>query len=301
MAAVCGIVRYCGRDFDKGANEQFTLSNCTETYENHPRWSMRPLLSEEQSRIRAILNQKFSYLGQGHQAYVFASEDGQYVLKFLKYERLHPSHFVERLITWIPQAEPYLRKTIGNRAGRLEANLKSWKLAFDELADETGVLYAQINASDGWLPNTTVVDERGMGYAINMNQTLFLLQKRADLYFPRLEVAVCRHDTATAMKMIDELLAWLNAEYERGVCDEDRYVLQNTGFFEGKLVHIDVGRLVKAPYLRDDPQERAHRLWNNTRELRWFLQEHDESLARYLEERLSLAPNYVAPHNRANQ
>src|SRR5215470_15903037 len=61
-------------------------------------WSAPSLKPQEEANLHAILNQRFSYIGKGHQSYAFVSEDNQYVLKFFKFTYLKPSWF----LNWLP-------------------------------------------------------------------------------------------------------------------------------------------------------------------------------------------------------
>lgn len=62
----------------------FTISNITSDFAYNEKWDMLSLSNLEKERVNQILAQKFSYLGKGCQSYVFLSEDGEYVLKFVK-------------------------------------------------------------------------------------------------------------------------------------------------------------------------------------------------------------------------
>ena len=71
--------------------DDFRLANITYELPFKPSWKVPSLTKEEYSRLAQITNQKFTYIGKGAQCYAFASEDGEYVLKFFKFKHLKPN------------------------------------------------------------------------------------------------------------------------------------------------------------------------------------------------------------------
>src|SRR5271156_5010255 len=65
----------------------FTIANISSDFSFQPQWEVRPLLEGEQAEFDKATSQPFYYLGKGCQSYVFASQDGKYVIKFFKYQR----------------------------------------------------------------------------------------------------------------------------------------------------------------------------------------------------------------------
>src|ERR1700722_14345392 len=68
----------------------FTIGNITSDLSYDQQWSTHALSTIEQQEVDRALDQQYAYLGKGCQAYVFKSDDGEYVLKFFKYQRFRP-------------------------------------------------------------------------------------------------------------------------------------------------------------------------------------------------------------------
>src|ERR1700722_581245 len=73
--------------------DDFRIANITHDIPYHPEWDTS-LSHEELAQLKSILDQPFTYIGKGAQAYAFASEDGKYVLKFFKFKHLRPNTFL---------------------------------------------------------------------------------------------------------------------------------------------------------------------------------------------------------------
>src|SRR5215813_2272463 len=57
-------------------------------------WEVPPLSENEAKEVSAILDQPFYYLAKGAQSYVFASKDGQSVIKFFRIYHLTPPRWL---------------------------------------------------------------------------------------------------------------------------------------------------------------------------------------------------------------
>lgn len=108
----------------------FTLSNISSDFPFQPQWEVRPLMASEEAEFFKALNQPYSYLGKGCQSYVFASEDGKYVIKFFKYQRY-------RIQSWLayfpplPAIKKYRQEKVEKKWNKLDGFVKSWKVAFE--------------------------------------------------------------------------------------------------------------------------------------------------------------------------
>lgn len=87
----------------------FTVGNITYALPYDSRWDIRDLNLAESKHLDYILSQNFKYLGKGCQSYVFASEDGQYVLKFFKFQRFRQREWLNHF-TFIPGMEQYVKE-----------------------------------------------------------------------------------------------------------------------------------------------------------------------------------------------
>lgn len=269
------------------ANDGFTMAKIAHERPVDPRWETVPLTMQEQARLGTILQQRFSYLGKGHQAFVFLSEDGQYVLKFFKYPPIREFEWLNHL-SWIPPVAAYQGRHLKRNAERmayLDSLYASWKLAYEELPDETGTVYVHLNRTNGWVGQTTLVDRIGIEHLIDLDEAEFLVQRRAQMLGPALEEMIAQGNVTAAQSLIDRLVTLIEADYQKGLADNDHALLQNTGLVDGAPIHVDTGMLARSPWLAD-PLIRQQTLLKHTAVLHRWLDQRCPELANYLDERL---------------
>nr|NGX60255.1 hypothetical protein [Chlamydiota bacterium] len=114
----------------------FSLAKIRSPFEKSSKWEIDQLPAYEKEELHGILSQDFNYLGSGAQCYAFFSADGKYVLKFFKMKHLIPKKWL-KLIPF-PGFEQYRFKKIDTRILRHQELFTSYKMAYDELKEETG-------------------------------------------------------------------------------------------------------------------------------------------------------------------
>ena len=153
-------------------------------------WELPPLKQEEQNEVDQILSQKFTYLARGSQAFAFISEDKKYILKLFKQHKWHPKN----LLGYIPLSfNPYYQDYL-QRQRKQQAVLKSCKTALLHVKQDTGVLFAHLNPTPLSVEQTTLIDKKGKSWTLDLSQSCFLLQKKADLFYPHIQVLMEKGD-----------------------------------------------------------------------------------------------------------
>ncbi|HEY4831248.1 MAG TPA: hypothetical protein VIH61_01625 [Waddliaceae bacterium] len=263
----------------------FCLSNITSNFTHEPRWEMRALSESEQEDIKRILSQEFRYLGKGCQSYVFVSADGEYVIKFFKYQRFRPQFWL-RYFTFIPPVSNYYDKKVEEKKHKLEALFTSWKIAFEELQAETGLVYVHLNNNTHFLPaNFFFYDKIGLKHTVDMNKMEFLIQRKADMLCPAIEQLMVEGKKQNALLLLDKLLALIISEYHRNLADNDHALMQNTGVYRGEPIHVDVGQFVKNQEI-NDPSLYHQELFNKAYKFRIWLQKNYPELLQHFDREL---------------
>ncbi|MBA3604087.1 MAG: hypothetical protein H0W50_10735 [Parachlamydiaceae bacterium] len=251
------------------------------------RWESPALSVEKKNEIDAILAQEFYYLGKGCQSYVFRSQDDKYVIKFFKYQRFKPQSWLSAF-TFIPAVDNYQLQKKDLKKQKLDYLFSSWKLSYDELQPETGVLYVNLNKNSNLWDKLIVYDKMGLKHELQLDSLEFMLQKKANMLCPELLRLKSNNDLAACEELVDNLLAMLLSEYQRGFADNDHALMQNTGVFDQKPIHIDVGQFVRNS-IASDPRVYSQELFNKMWKFRiWLAQEYPE-LAQYTQESLKMA------------
>lgn len=270
----------------------FAISKITSDHPYQPQWEIRPLVKVEKDELAVALSQPYYYFGKGCQSYVFASEDGQYVIKFFKQQKF-------RFLPWLEYFPPlpaivkYREEKSEQKKNRLNDLVKSWKLAFEHLKDETGLVYVHMNKSNDLQTTLILYDKIGMRDELELDQMEFSIQRKAVLLCNALLFHKEKGELAQAKNLIDQLLGMIMSEYRRGLADNDHALMQNTGVVQGRPVHIDVGQFVVNDAIKQ-PNVFKQELFTKTYRFKHWLKEQYPELSPYLEDRLFeiIGPTY---------
>lgn len=222
----------------------FTIGNIQSDLQFDPRWEATPSLDHPNEKlVGTILDQKFTYLAKGCQAYVFQSADGRYVLKFFKYQRYRIQPWLTAF-SFLPYADSYFTKKLIKKNLKRESFFLSWKIAYQDLKGESGLVFLHLNKTNHLNKVITIVDKMGVTHQVDADKMEFLIQKKASMLGPYLLELKTKGDLSSAQQLVDRILNLVLSEYERGLGDNDHALMQNTGVFEGEPIHIDVGQFV---------------------------------------------------------
>jgi hypothetical protein len=262
----------------------FTKSNIQSDFSYQPQWEVRPLLPQEEGELSKALGQNYFYLGKGCQSYVFESEDHQYVIKFFKYQRYR----LQPWLAWfppLPSIVKYREEKKEKKWKKLDGFVKSWKVAFENLKEETGLLYVHLNKTTDLEHQLTIYDKIGKAHLIDLDQMEFCIQRKAQLLCSELLKFKEEENLTQARVMIHQLLTLILSEYSRGLADNDHALMQNTGVAQGKPIHIDVGQFVMSEKVKE-PQVYHQELFTKTYKFKLWLRDHYPELGSYLETEL---------------
>jgi hypothetical protein len=195
------------------------------------------LPNSQKKEIDSILSQKFSYLGFGGQCYAFLSEDGNYVIKFFKEHTRHIPETFASLPPW--------QKKRDKRLFKRERDFNSCKIAYSELKDESGLLYIHLNKTSDLPKTITILDKLHIAHTISLNDKEFILQKKAELFYPHLEKVFKSEDPQAIKDCLGSILDLLISRCKKGIFDEDPKMHRNLGFIANRPIFIDIGRFTK--------------------------------------------------------
>lgn len=260
----------------------FTEGNIYHELAYDARWDVRSEpIGKQHEKVDSILSQKFYYLSKGCQSYVFRSADGQYVLKFFKYQRFRPQFWLSYL-TFIPGIDSYYKNKVDKKKQKLESVFQSWKIAYNDLQPETGVVYIHLNKTNHLDKTILLYDKIDSEHRISADRYEFMLQRKAELLCPTIDRLMAIGDVQEARELLNKLVALIVSEYKRGYADNDHALMQNTGVLDGRPIHIDLGQFVKNERVKD-PQVYHQELFNKTWKFRKWLEANHPALAVHLE------------------
>lgn len=242
----------------------------------YPEWETG---SEATPEIRAILEQPFQYLDRGTQCYVFESLDKKYVIKLFRYDKRQN---VFRLFyrTLFPKSK---EKT--DFQWKIIHLFEACKIAYERVADETGLVFIHLNPTPLNLPVLVCQDVLGRKYRLPLDQYRFVLQKKAGRFFETLKKAHQCVDPSEMQKYIDAIFSLLDRRTAMNISNSDPNLDRNFGFLDGKAIEIDFGNYNNCP----DFSSSHHRFMEINRYIKllrcWLEQDAPEWVA-YLDKRM---------------
>jgi hypothetical protein len=222
--------------------DDFRLENMTYVLPFEAPWQVPPLQAGEHQRLVQIFDQKFSYIGKGAQCYAFVSEDQQYVLKFFKFKHLKPN----LLLDWLPSIPPfkgYKQSRVEKKKRQLLRLFNGYDLAYRHYRKESELIYLHLKPTQYLQLQATVIDKLGFKQKINLDEVVFLIQKKGDMLSARLQQLLSQDHLEEAKQAVGRILKMYVLEYQRGMYDRDHGVMHNTGFIGEDPFRLDVGHL----------------------------------------------------------
>jgi hypothetical protein len=179
-----------------------------------------------------------TYLGEGSQAVAFLTEDGKSVLKLFKATHQKPFK-LKRLFGQKDKAQSAVKWK-----NKFEETTRRTALAYDELKEESALLYLHFEATEQAL-QITIKERSGKERTLALNQLPFVLQKKAILAPNYLSDLIAQGELKKAREAISSLKALFESRASKGISDPRQTLTTNYGFIDGKAVQIDVGKIEK--------------------------------------------------------
>ena len=227
----------------EGRGAGFRLYKIQSTPVFDERWEI-DYSPEDLELARKALSQPYHYLGHGFQVYAFMSEDGQYVLKFFRHQRLRLPEFVMSLPS-IPLFDEWRKSRILSLGRRQDHLFRSCKTSWDLGRYETILLMVHLNSTEGQYPSVMIKDSLDNTYSIELDKYQFLLQRRAQLVKPTISALMTKGDEQGACRRVDQIFDLFVECARKGIADTDGALVRkdNLGFFEDRAIYIDGGKL----------------------------------------------------------
>ncbi len=242
-----------------GANELYQKKNrsglqtkfASPTFSSSSEWELPPLSPEKQEEVYQILSQPFTFFARGSQAVAFISEDKQYIVKLFKQHKWRPKH----ILGHVPLPfNPYYKDFKKNQEKQW-AVLRSCRTALTHVKEDTGVLYAHLNPTPFPLSTKTFIDKKGKKWQLDLSKSCFLLQKKADLFYPHIEALMDRGDIEAAKYAISSTLDLLRRFMDMGVFENNAILRKNFGFIDNRAMQFDIGKFQFDEHHKGNPKE----------------------------------------------
>jgi len=177
-----------------------------------------------QKKIQKILSQPFYYLDRGAQSFVFASEDGLYVLKLFFFD---------------------------SKKEKAAKTLASCRVAV-KAAEETALIYLHEGPSNQKLPVVRLIGPAWRRSRLESGRYCFALQRRALPMKEALRLAYVEGDRLLVQQRLDSFFSLLKRRISMGIFNSDRNLYNNFGFLEnGQAIEIDFGNYRQKPWSKE--------------------------------------------------
>jgi hypothetical protein len=220
----------------------FSLDKICSTFEPSRKWEISKISEADKQEIHKILFQDFNYLGSGEECIAFQSADSKYVLKFFRTRQLTPKNWL-KLIP-LPGLEQYRFKKIDKRILRHQELFTSYKMAYEDLKEETGLIFIHLNKTKDLKIKIRLYDRMRRCYRINLDDYEFILQKKGQLVSDRITALMQKGNRQGALDALNILVKHVVKQCKKGYIDRDVEINPNYGFVGDKVIHFDVGRIV---------------------------------------------------------
>ncbi len=203
---------------------------------DNPEWEIS-YSPEEISEIRKILDQEFTYFSKGRQSFVFLSQDQKYVIKLFRYQLCKPKFW--HYLLWREK----LQEKMKSKKQKLSRWMSSYKLAYDRIRSETGLVFVHLVRSDGLLPEVTIRDPLGRKRKVDLNRTGFLVQKKVDLFYATVKGLMKKGDKEGLKRVISAYFRAMASYHEKGIWNLDFNWMSNVGNIGlDEVCEFDMGR-----------------------------------------------------------
>jgi len=209
-------------------------------------FSELPLLSKED--LTKLFDQEYKFLDKGCQVYVFESEDGNYVIKFIRHHRYRP-YFWMNIGSFIPWIKKYRDSYEVIKKERLKNNNNSYRMSYEELRDFTEVVYLHLGRTSHLNNKLVVKDRLGIKSYLDLDNLHFLVQKKGKKFTTELLNSYHAKDDDKVKNLIDGYLNLLQKRCLKKIrnCDSTGFI-RNMAVYNEKVIEIDVGGYRKFNY-----------------------------------------------------
>lgn len=272
----------------KSQTKGFTTLSIDQQLVEDLQFETSPISYREKEQLKRAFTRPFHFLGKGGQSYVFESEDKKIVLKFFKKKHLFSDPFVETLDGLLPLfLKSYRFKLFKTRQESFGAVFKSCQLAYERLKEETGIVYVHLHPTQEIWHRVEIIDTLGISHWIDLDCTSFVVQKKAELVFDRIQRQFNEGNIEGVHNSITALFKAICARSSMGIRDCDNGLKRNYGYIGKLAVCIDVGSLNWDESLKESSNAKKE-LARKTKKLRRWLAEFHKDLIPYYDEQFKI-------------
>ncbi|HEV7736819.1 MAG TPA: hypothetical protein VGO47_05520 [Chlamydiales bacterium] len=144
----------------------------------------------------------------------------------------------------IPRFVHTLRpKKIAERNRKLHLIFNAYKLVYEKLRQDTGLIFIHFNKSNDLKTMVCVEDKKKKEHAIQLDDVLFVVQEKAELLHDRLHRLKAEKKNQELQMALEAFLSLVQRRINAGITDLDMLIEKNYGFVGDRPIQLDVGRV----------------------------------------------------------
>lgn len=210
------------------------------------------------TQLDPIFAQPFHYLGHGKQMIALESQDGQYVLKLFNPMRPLKKGWYLRWRYWKRyNSLKWIKREWFSKKARLQKLFKRHRIAYEHLKNETGLVFVHLQKDPRICHRVHITDQKGKFHVLALEDTPFVLQKKAVLVPQYLQSLIHTGQVDEAKQAVEKLEALFSRRIDVGITDRIQTMENNYGFADGEPIQIDVGRIWQHSILEQGERERV--------------------------------------------
>lgn len=252
-----------------------------------PQWDYDVKQVTSSDALRKILAQRYRYIGKGTQSYVLASQDGLYVIKFFKKKHLHIAPWVQKMLQ-VPLLSQSINAKIQRRETRKKELFMGCITAARYIPEQSGLVYLHLNPGQiPYISTLSIVDKQGGVHQIELASTSFVIQRLGKSALDQLRCWRDNREHEEARDGLAALFHYLVERSKKGILDRDTNYGNNLGFVNGRVVTLDLGRLVHDELIMN-PAEYKRRIATSMAQVRFWVSTYYPELLQYYDRQIEL-------------
>ncbi len=221
----------------------FTIDKISSKIEYNQNWNPLPLSREDTDfLLHEVFSQPYYYLASGGLCYAFLSQDQRFVIKFFKMQNLNAKR--SSLKNLFSRSENSSTSSL-----LFERVFTSYLDAYQELREETALIYVHFNKTQDLKAKVTLIDHKDKRYAIDLDTVEFVVQQTAEKIYEHL-LSLKPEEAQCALRSFFDLIA---NRCKKGFSTQELSLRNNFGFCGKKAIQIDCTTLI-----RDDSMKYPH-------------------------------------------
>ena len=257
--------------FCESRTKRFRYADLLTCLTNRPDWEVIKPETNELQNLRARLDQTFDYLGAGEQSVAFLGKDGKTVLKFFKHGQPWKETICQKLpVVW----QKKINKMHLCRPFSPDNLFRSCKIAFEDLKEETGLLYLHLNKTERRWGKAILYDAIEVKHEIDLDKTEFIVQEYSELALSVIYQRMKEGQIESAKTLVLSLLESIENYCRKGVHVDRPAIHRNVGFKDGKVILLDIGSFRKSEDFKTDEALQKELIAVSARLERWLRKYH---------------------------